>query len=293
MTFDKLYENTFKELQMNAGIIVDDFDPKTRKIGKILGATSGGITIADQISTTDLGEDIDNCPKNMKELMQLDSHNVTAAGTFVTVNATQAVRLAAAAKIDPDDPTHIIPQNDLTDDMFQSVWFLGDYSDKNSGEKAGYLAVHLLNAINTGGFNLKTTDKAKGQFSFTFTACYSMDDPEQVPYEIYVRGGEGESSGDGGNDDGGEDAPITISLDKDTLSLNMDDHATDTLTVTTNAGADNVTWTSSNDEVATVDETGETVTVTAVGAGSAEITASVTAAGNTYTAKCEITVEGA
>lgn len=280
MKFNKLYENTFKELQMNAGIIVDEFDPKTQTIGKILGATTGGITVADAISTTDLGDDIDNCPKNMMELMQLDSHNVTIGGTFVTANAEQVEMLVGAGKIDPEDATHIIPQNDLDKSMFRSFWLIGDYSDVNSGESAGYLAVHIFNAINTGGFNLKTADRAKGQFAFTYTACYSMQNPEQVPYEIYIKG----------SDEGpGE---ITIDVEPKTLSLDLDGHSTDTLTVKTNAGVENVTWKSSATEYATVDETGETVTVTAVDAGTATITASVTVAGQAYSAECAVTVEG-
>ncbi len=52
-----------------------------------------------------------------------------------------------------------------------------------------------------------------------------------------------------------------------------------------------ITWSSSNNNVATVSGSGTTATVTAVSAGTATITATMTYNGNTYTAQCTITVE--
>ena len=279
MKYNQLYENTFKTLQMNAGIIAKDFDPKTGTVTDILGATSGGISIADSIATTDLGDDIDNCPKNMKELMQLDSHTVTASGTFVTITQDLARRLIAAADIDPSDKTHIVPRNEIKNEDFQDVWFIGDYSDKNTGASAGYLAVHLMNTLNTSGFNAQTTDKGKGKFAFTLTACYSMEDPNKVPFEVYIRGGESTS----GN--------ITISIDKTEISLTSTQN--ETLTATTNADASSITWSTNAENIATVSGSGATATVTGVSVGEATITATVNAAGNSYRATCKVTVGGA
>ena len=87
MKYTQIPVNTFRELQMNAGILVDTFNPATGVIGNLIGATTGGVNFADNVSYTDLGEDIDNCPKNMKELKQLESHEVTMSGTFLTVTA--------------------------------------------------------------------------------------------------------------------------------------------------------------------------------------------------------------
>ena len=52
----------------------------------------------------------------------------------------------------------------------------------------GFVAVHMLNALSTGGFNLQTTDKAKGAFEFEFTGHYSMDAQDKVPFEVYIDG---------------------------------------------------------------------------------------------------------
>jgi hypothetical protein len=189
MKFTKIPENTFKNLQMNAGIIVDAFNPATQVIGNLLGATTGGLQFQDNMEFKDFGEDIDNCPKNMLELKKLDSHDVSVTGTFVTMSADTAKLLAGPADKDPSDATHIIPRNDLLVTDFKDIWMIGDYSDKNTGDNAGFLAIHLINALNTGGFQIQTQDKEKGQFAFTFTGHYSMEAQDVVPYEIYIKEG--------------------------------------------------------------------------------------------------------
>lgn len=80
--------------------------------------------------------------------------------------------------------------------------------------------------------------------------------------------------------------PVTdVSLDKDTLSLYTGDTASLTATVEPdNATNQNVTWSSDNADVATVDNG----TVTAVGAGEATIT--VTTEDGSKTATCTVTV---
>lgn len=189
MKYTRIPEDTFKQLQMNAGILANNFNPTTGEVTGLFGATSGGINVADTLTFTDLGEDIDNCPKNMLELKQLESHEVKVGGTFIGITPETARSLAAAADIDTEDPTHIIPRNDVLKTDFKDVWFIGDYSDVNTGENAGFLAIHVMNALNTAGFQIQSTDKAKGQFAFEYTGHYSMDKQDTVPYEIYIKAG--------------------------------------------------------------------------------------------------------
>jgi hypothetical protein len=276
MKYTRIPENTFKELQMNAGILAKDFDPATGEVAEadLFGATTGGLSFSDSMSWVDLGEDIDNCPKDMMELKKLDKHEVKVSGTFVTMNPETAHILAAAADADENDPGHIIPRNDVLLSDFQDVWVIGDYSDVNEDStegNAGFIAIHLMNALNTGGFQIKTADKAKGQFAFEFTGHYSMNAQDTVPYELYVRVG------------GGEATP-GVTLNKSTASIAVD--GTETLTATTVPAGQTVTWTSSDDEVATVSGG----VVTGVAAGTATITASITVDGQTYTATCAVTV---
>ena len=97
MKYTQIPADTFQNIQLNAGILTDGFTPDTGEIGNILGATTGGTSFADAIEYIDFGDDIDNCPKNMKELKKLDSHTVTLSGTFVTMSAATAKLLMAAA----------------------------------------------------------------------------------------------------------------------------------------------------------------------------------------------------
>lgn len=196
MRYTKISPNTFAELQLNAGVLLSNFDPTTGAFDidtDILGATTGGMTINCTPTYSDFGEDIDNCPKNMMELKQLDNWECTIGGTFLNVS-TNVVKLAlGAADIDKTNANKITPRRDVTEDDFTDVWWVGDYSDKNGETKGGYIAVHLMNALSTGGFSLRSGDKAKGQFDVTFTGHVSMDAQDVVPMEFYIVAGEDET----------------------------------------------------------------------------------------------------
>lgn len=191
MKFTKIPENTFEELQLNAGILLASFDPATGEVANedILGATSGGNSFSDTPSYVDFGEDIDNCPKNTKELKRVESREITMSGTFLTVNTRRAKSLIAAADVDTKDETKIVPRDSLKESDFEDVWWVGDYSDKNGDSNGGYIAIHLINALSTGGFSLKSGDKAKGQLAYTYTGHYSIAEPDKVPYEMYIKAG--------------------------------------------------------------------------------------------------------
>ena len=194
MKFNKIPENTFKELQLNAGMILKSFDPKTATVdlSSIVGATTGGVNFTATPTFSDYGEDIDNCPKNMMELKKLDSWDINMSGTFITVNAEGVRSIIGAADVDGVDTTKVVPRNDLESSDFSDLWWVGDYSDKNGNTKGGYMAIHMMNSLSTGGFSFKSSDRAKGQFAFTFTAHYSMNSQDTVPYEIYIKAGENE-----------------------------------------------------------------------------------------------------
>lgn len=192
MKFTKIPATMFQNIQLNAGILLDDFTPSTGEIGSIVGATSGGVNFVSTPTFSDFGEDIDNCPKNMKELKNQDDIEATMSGTFVSVTAALAKMLIGAADIDANDSTHVVPRRKLEQSDFTDLWWVGDYSDKNGDTKGGFCAIHLMNALSTGGFQIQSTDKAKGAFAFTFTGHFSMENQEQVPYEIYIQEGDDE-----------------------------------------------------------------------------------------------------
>ena len=191
MRYNQIPANTFKELVLNAAILTTDFTPATGEIGEsgLIGATSGGVNFSASTNYADFGSDIDNCPKNTLELKRVESIEAKCSGTFVSINTDLAKRLMAAADTDSLDTTKLVPRNELKTTDFETIWIIGDYSDKNSAENGGYVAIKLLNALSTGGFQIQTTDKEKGKFSFEFTGHYTMQDVNKVPYEIYIKAG--------------------------------------------------------------------------------------------------------
>lgn len=191
--FTKVPEDTFEKLQLNAGILVDTFTPATGTIGNILGATTGGINFTTNPEFTDFGEDIDNVPNNMMELKHLNQFDPQMSGTFLTCSPALAKKLVGAADIDGTDATRVVPRAELLSTDYSDVWWIGDYSNVNtdSGQTqfAGFLAIHLMNALNTAGFQIQSTKNEKGQLAFEFHGHYSIEDQDTVPFEIYVKAG--------------------------------------------------------------------------------------------------------
>lgn len=197
MKFTQIPTDTFSNLQLNAGILIKGstgFDPATGTVttASLIGATTGGINATCIPSFVDFGGDIDNCPKNTKELKKLDSWECKIAATFVTVSTTIAKLMLGAADIGATDTTKITPRVDLEQSDFEDVWFVCDYSDKNGATNGGFVAIHLMNALSTAGFSLKTTDKEKGQFSVEFTGHVSIAEQNVVPMEFYIKAGTAE-----------------------------------------------------------------------------------------------------
>ena len=195
MKYTKIPENTFQNIQLNAGVLLSSFTPSSATVSEeaIIGATTGGINFTATPTYIDFGEDIDNCPKNMKELKKLDSWEAKCSGTFVTVDTAVAKSLIGAADIGQSDTTKVTPRNDLAQADFSDIWIVGDYSDKNGDTNGGFIAIHMMNALSTGGFQIQTADKEKGQFAFEYTAHYSMSAQGTVPFEVYVKAGTAES----------------------------------------------------------------------------------------------------
>lgn len=196
MKFTKIPSDAFQKLQINAGILTTDFTPATGAIGEAgqIGATTGGVNFTATPTYLDMGADIDNCPKNMKELKRQDMVEAKMSGTFINADTKTAKLLCGAADIDASDTTKVVPRTDLKDSDFTDLWLVGDYSDKNGAKNGGFIAIHMLNALSTGGFQLKTADKAKGQFAFEFTAHYSLAAQDKVPYELYIKAGTEETA---------------------------------------------------------------------------------------------------
>lgn len=193
--FTQIPIDTFKKLQLGAGLLATGFNPATGELtaSNIIGATSGGVSFEATPSFTDFGEDIDNCPKNTKELKVLDTWEAKMSGTLITMDTTAAVSVIGTAAVDAKDKTKVVPRNSVDTKDFKDIWWVGDYSDINedgtSAGKAGFIAIKLINALSTGGFKIQSGDKAKGTFEFEYTGHYSIENIDTVPFELYIKAG--------------------------------------------------------------------------------------------------------
>lgn len=193
--FTQIPTDTFKKIQLNAGILTSKFDPATGELTAtdIIGATSGGVSFEAVPTFTDFGEDIDNCPKNTMELKHIDMWECKMSGSFVTMDTKVATSVVGAAAIASGDSTKVVPHNAIDAKDFKDIWWVGDYSDVNvdgsSAGKAGFIAIKLINALSTGGFKIQSGDKAKGTFEFEYTGHYSLENIDTVPFEIYIKAG--------------------------------------------------------------------------------------------------------
>ena len=269
LNYTKIPTDTFQRLVLNAGVLVDSFTPATGVIGNIIGATTGGVNFTATPSFLDFGEDIDNCPKNTKELMKTDDWDIQMTGTMLTVKAATVAKLAALADVDSNDSTHVVFRKDIALTDFHDLWFVGDYG------VGGFIAIHMKDTLSTGGFQIQTTDKGKGQFAFTFKAHFSIDAQDTVPVEIYISEGED------------IDVP-SVTLDKHYIELTVGD--TFTFTPIVNPANQTVSYVSSATGKASVDSTGK---VTAAQAGSTTITATITVSSIAYTDTCTVKVNAA
>lgn len=192
MKFTQVAPDAFKQLQLNAGVLLTDFSVTTKTVdtSTIIGATSGGVSFSTNPEYTDFGEDIDNVPANTKQLKRLTSMDPTMSGTFKTVTAALAKDLIAAADVNAASGlSTVTPRKDLTTADFKTIWWVGDYSDVNSdgtSTSAGFVAIKMDNALNTSGFSIQSNDDGKGDFSFEYHAHYDIDDIDAVPFAVYV-----------------------------------------------------------------------------------------------------------
>lgn len=184
--FTKIPQTTFKELQMDAGLLLKTFDPETATAPQdkdIICVTSGGINATCVPTYSDWGEDIDNCPNGMLELMHLDGWECTMGFTALTMN-TELVRMSLGAADVTASSGLIKPRRDLKDTDFGDIWWVGDLMG------GGLVAIKLKNALSSGGFSLQTTKNGKGQITVELAGHVSINEQDEMPMEFYIKGSE-------------------------------------------------------------------------------------------------------
>ena len=187
--FSVVSQDVFDEFQVDAGVLLKNFDPASPELvdEDIICATTGGINPTCVPTYSDWGEDVDNVPNGMKELMHLDGWETTLGFTALNTTA-EVIRMAlGAADIEAENGA-IIPRRDLADTDFADVWWVGDRSD------GGLVAIRLINALSSSGFSLQTTKNGKGQIAVTLNGHPSIIEQSKVPMEFYVQEGTDETA---------------------------------------------------------------------------------------------------
>lgn len=188
--FTVIPQDTFDGLQLDAGVLLNTFDPATPTAPAdeaIICATTGGITVACVPTFSDLGEDVDNVPNNMKELKHLDGWECTMSTNSLGTSPALIKMALGCADIDGTDTSKIVPRADLKQSDFSDIWWVGDRAD------GGMVAVQLKNALSTGGFSLQTTKNGKGQIALTITGHVSINAQKEVPMVFYSADPTGET----------------------------------------------------------------------------------------------------
>ena len=273
--FTRIANDAFDALQVDAGVILVNFDPSnpyvTPSSDDILATTTGGVNPVCAPTYSDYGEDVDNVPNNMMEFKHLDSWDASMSFSSIKFNAanTKWALGAADTELMANGVTKIMPRRDLKQSDFADLWWVGDKAN------GGAYAIKLLNALSTGGLNIQSTKNGKGTNQITVTGHVSINAQDVMPMEIY---------------DIPAETPVVvpdITLDRSNITMVEGDNAT--VVATTSPVGQTVTWTTSDDTVAEV----ANGIISAIGAGTATITASMTYDGTTYTDSCAVTVTAA
>lgn len=181
--FTKIPQDTFENLQLDAGVLLHTFDPESAAEPAdedIITATTGGINITCIPTYSDMGEDVDNCPANMLELKKLESWECKIAFTALDASAENIALALGAADVSGDKVT---PRRTLSASDFKDVWWVGDTAS------GGMVAVKLMNALSSGGFSFQTSKNGKGQLSVELMGHVSLAAQDVMPMEFYSAGG--------------------------------------------------------------------------------------------------------
>lgn len=187
--------DAFKELQLNAGIFLVDFNHSTIATAdalktaiasavtagtNILGVTRGGgtFTVTKEIRTPE----VDGVRYAFKGQDFIDSSDAYLSGTLLEVNATNFKRLLSTGESVTEGKKTTVTMHTAVDpdtDYIPSLVWVGDIADGR------LIMVVLDNAFNTADFSLTFTDKGEGTMPFEFHARQeNVNDYDKAPFEV-------------------------------------------------------------------------------------------------------------
>ena len=187
--------DAFKELQLNAGIFLVDFNHSTIATAdalktaiasavtagtNILGVTRGGgtFTVTKEIRTPE----VDGVRYAFKGQDFIDSADAYLSGTLLEVNAINFKRLLSTGESVTEGKKTTVTMHTAVDpdtDYIPSLVWVGDIADGR------LIMVVLDNAFNTADFSLTFTDKGEGTMPFEFHARQeNVNDYDKAPFKV-------------------------------------------------------------------------------------------------------------
>lgn len=190
-----LRKETYKSLQLNAGVTLINFDLssyanadalKTALAAAIqdgstlLGATRGGGTFT---ITRDIRQvEADGVRSPFVGSRIVDSADAYLSETLIEITPEHLKEVLGNADIDDTDPLHPVITVRLAiddEDYLDSLVWVGDTSE-------GFVAIELLNAFNTADFTFTFADKNEGTASVEFHAHQAdVSENETIPAKIH------------------------------------------------------------------------------------------------------------
>ena len=171
--YDILTKDDFLSMAYGGAILVKDFDPTTftpPAEGDVYMCTSGDISINDNVTRLDLGEDVNGLYFQYKELQVITGKEAsTVTCTALNFDADSLRRALGAADIDTVDDSKINTRLYYKPSDFENIALV---FPKVGG---GYVALVMSNALSTGGLQISTSKSAKATMSLTFTAFRSIE----------------------------------------------------------------------------------------------------------------------
>lgn len=191
-----LRAETFENLQLNAGIMLANFDLSEIDTATelataisdlladpddtVLGATRGG---GNFVVTRDIREpEIDGRRYPFKGGKFVDSADARLTTTLVEITPGNIVKaLGNGESTTTNKKTTIKMHTVIKDtDYLQNIVWIGDIADGRM------VAIELINALNTSDFNFTYTDKGEGTLAVEFHAHQeNVDDYDEAPYNIF------------------------------------------------------------------------------------------------------------
>lgn len=180
-------ETSVKNLTTGAAVLYKDFDMETDTVEsaktKIIGATSGGVTI--KIEADSWYREIDGVPENTKGMYEVEGYKPTFETTLAEMGESQFLLAIGAAdattKTEITGRKIITPRHEIKDaDHCENITAI---TQTKEGEP---LIIQILNPLSTEGFEFATEFKAGGGLAVTFTGFYDPAKMSEPPIKIYT-----------------------------------------------------------------------------------------------------------